>query len=182
MQLHHLRAGRGGGGDLGRVGLDEQGDADPGLAERACGVGDAVMAAQHIEAALGGQLLAPLRHQAGGVGPVIQGDGQHLLGDRHFQVQRLAALQAQGGQLIDVGVGDVPAVLAQVRGDPVGAGGDGDLGRAQRLGIAFAAGVPDGRHVVDVHAKADAAHAESLLLPGSSTGRAASSGGKASAG
>ncbi len=141
------------------------------------------MAARDVEPALGGDLLAPLGHQAGGVRPVRQGDAQHLLGDRHLQVQRLAAPAAERRQLVDVGVGDVPAILAQVGGDAVGAGGDGHLGRAQRLGIGLAAGVPDGRHVVDVDAEADAAgQADSLRLPGSSTGRAASSGGKASAG
>ena len=46
-------------------------------------------------------------------------DRQHLLGRRHFEVQRQVDL---GHQPVDVGVGDVAPVLAQMGGDAVGAG------------------------------------------------------------
>ena len=52
----------------------------------------------------------------------------------------------------DVLVGDVAAVLAQVRGDAVGAGFGGEVRGAQRDRDAAAARVADGGHVVDVHA------------------------------
>ncbi len=130
VQLHHLGAGLGGRGDLVGIGVDEQRDADARLAQHPHRRRHPVVAGHDIQPALGGQLLAPLGHQAGGVRPVVERDGQHLLGDRHLQVQRLAAPEAQGRQLVDISVGDVAAILAQVGGDAVGAGRDGHFSRA----------------------------------------------------
>ena len=63
----------------------------------------------HVEAALGGQLLAPLRHQRDLVGLDGQGEAQHLLGGGHLQVQpRLHHL----AQDLDVAVLDVAAVAS----------------------------------------------------------------------
>jgi hypothetical protein len=47
----------------------------------------------------------------------------------------------------------VAAVLAQVRGDAVGAGRDGDVGGAHGIGMAAAARVADRGDVVDVDAE-----------------------------
>ncbi len=85
---------------------------------------------------------------------MAQGDAEHLLGDRHLEVQRLAALEAEIGEDLDIAVGDVPPILAQVGGDAVGAGRQRQLRRPRRLRIAGPPGVPDGRHMVDVHAEA----------------------------
>ena len=54
----------------------------------------------------------------------------------------------------DVVVADVAAVLAQMRGDAVGARRDRQLGGAHRIGMPAAAGVADGGDVVDVDAEA----------------------------
>ena len=78
------------------------------------------MLAGGVEPALGGALLAPLGHDAGGVGAMRERDRQHLLGRRHLEVERQRDL---GAQARDVVVGDVAAILAQMRGDAVGAGG-----------------------------------------------------------
>ena len=43
--------------------------------------------AGHIQAALGGELGALLRHQAAVGGPQAHRDVQHLGGDRHLEVQ-----------------------------------------------------------------------------------------------
>jgi hypothetical protein len=48
----------------------------------------------------------------------------------------------------------VAAILAQVRGDAVGSCRDRQMRGAQRIGVMPAAGVADGRHVVDVDAEA----------------------------
>ena len=50
--------------------------------------------------------------------PIIQRDPQHLLGCRHLQVQRQVDL---GHQPIDIIIGNMAPVLAQVGGDPVSA-------------------------------------------------------------
>ncbi len=84
-------------------------------------------------------------------GLVLQRDRDHLVGRRHFEIERLGDL---GLQPRDVVVADVAAVLAQMRGDAVGAGRDRELGRAHRIGMPPAARVADGRDVVDVDAEA----------------------------
>ena len=86
-----------------------------------------------VEAAFGRPLLAPLGDDAGGVRAVAQRDFEHLLGRRHFEVQRQIDL---GHEAVDIVVGDVAPVFAQMRGDPVGAGLGRDDGGADRIGIA----------------------------------------------
>jgi hypothetical protein len=48
----------------------------------------------------------------------------------------------------------VAAILAQMRGNAVRAGIGGEKRRAQWIGMPAAAGVTDGRHMVDVDAEA----------------------------
>ena len=112
----------------------------------------------------------------------LQGQGLHLCGDRHLEVQGATKALAQGRQGGDVSVADVAAVLTEVGGDSVRPRSDGDLGGSQGVGIGLATGVPKGRHVVDVHAKPERGHLDSRRLPGSSMGMAASSSGNWSAG
>ncbi len=104
-----------------------------------------------VEPALGGALLAPLRNDAGGVGSDPRRDLHHFARRRHFEVEGLGDARLEPG---DIGVADVAAVLAQMRGDAVGAGGDGELGRPQRIGMAAAARIPHGGDVIDVDAEA----------------------------
>ena len=138
-----------------------------------------------VEAAFGGHLFAAFRHQAGGVWPMSQCDGAASL--RCAAISRLSGrprLLGQCHEAIDVCVGDVPPILAQVGGDAVGPGLHGDLRRPGRIRIGLSARVANGGHVVDVDAQAQAGcrHADNLRLPGSSAGMAASSGGSESAG
>jgi hypothetical protein len=49
----------------------------------------------------------------------------------------------------------VPAILAQMRGDAVGARLDRDQRRTHRIGMAPAARVADGRDVVNIDAEAE---------------------------
>ena len=69
-------------------------------------------------------------------------------------ISRLSGRVSSRLEARDVVVGDVAAILAQVRGDAVGAGLHGEVGGAQRIGMAAAARVADGGHVVDVDAEA----------------------------
>ena len=133
----------------GRIGLDEQRYADAGLFEGIDHPSQPRAAAGNVETAFGRALLAPLRHQATGVGQMPQGDGQHLLGRRHLQVERTRQL---GLEPRDVIVGDVPPILAQVRGDAVRPGFDGQVRGAHGIGMPSATRVANGGDVVDVHA------------------------------
>ena len=57
-------------------------------------------------------------------------------------------------QRLDVGVDDVAAILAQMRGDAVGAGGLAAIAAARSgSGRLAAARVADGGDVIDVHAE-----------------------------
>ena len=105
-----------------------------------------------IEAALGGALGAPLGHDAGGVRAQLAGDLHHLRRRRHFEVERLVDVGFEPGDIV---VDDVAAILAQMRGDAVGAGGNRDLGGFHRIGMPPAARVAHGRDVIDVDAEAD---------------------------
>ena len=85
-------------------------------------------------------------------GRKLAGDADHLRRRRHFEIERLgdAFLEAD-----DIVVDDVAAVLAQMRGDAVGAGGDGDLGGLDRIGMMPAARIAHGGDMVDIDAEAD---------------------------
>ena len=117
-------------------------------------ISEVIVLAGGVEPALGGALLALLGDDAGGVRAMGERDREHLLGRRHFEVQRQVDL---GHQPVDVAVGDVAAVLAQMGGDAVGAGLGGDDRRAHRIGMIAAARVPDGRDMVDIDAEAEPA-------------------------
>ena len=134
--------------------LDEQADADVRGAELVDIISEVIVLAGGVEPALGGPLLALFGDDAGGVRAVGEGDRQHLLGRRHLEVQRQVDL---GHQPVDVVVGDVPPVLAQMGGDAVGAGGGGHDRRPHRVGMVAAARVPDGRDMVDIDAEAQLA-------------------------
>ena len=110
-----------------------------------------LLLAGDIEPAFGGAFGAPLRHEAGGMRLGLQRDRDHVVGRRHFEIERLGNL---GLQPRDVVVADVAAILAQMRGDAVGAGLLGELGRAHRIGMTAAARVADGGDMIDVDAKA----------------------------
>ena len=69
-------------------------------------------------------------------------------------ISKLSGLVDLGLEPRDVVVADVAAILAQMRGDAVGAGLDRDLRRAHRIGMAPAARIADGGDVVDVDAEA----------------------------
>jgi hypothetical protein len=123
-----------------------------------------------VQAPFRGQLLAPLRHQRHLVRLDGERDLQHLLGGGHLQVQpRLHHL----AQDLDVAVLDVPAVAAEVDGDPVRAAELGQDGRVHGIGLRDATGLTDGGDVVDVDA--EARHDRSIAARWSARpGRAAS--------
>ena len=118
--------------------------------ERAYEWRQVIMLAGGIEPAFGGTLGALLRNEADRVRLGRKHNAQHLVGRRHFEIQRLVDL---GLQPRDVVVVDVAAVLAQMRGDAVAARGNGELGRAHWIGMAPAARIADGGDVIDVDAE-----------------------------
>ena len=100
-----------------------------------------------VQPALGGDLLASLRHQADSMRLKLQRDRRHLLGRRHFEVDRRGDRPLQPG---DVVVADVAPVLAQVDGDAVAAGLQRQHGGPHSIGMRPAARVSDGCDVIDI--------------------------------
>ena len=88
VELDHRRAEPDRRLDLARVGLDEQADADVGVAQPGDESAQMVVLPGGVEPALGGPLLALLGDDAGGVRAVAQRDLEHLLGRRHLEVER----------------------------------------------------------------------------------------------
>ncbi len=172
--------------DLHRVRLDEQADANPGFAQPGDHGFQMIMLARRVEPALGGALLAPLGDKADGMGTMAKGDPQHFLRCRHLHVEG----QGNGAdEVADILVDDMAAVLAKMRGDAVRPGVLRDQRRANRIGIGASARIANGRHMIDVDAKAQMTrpmcgpvdgHVQARL-PGLTAGMAASSGGSASA-
>ncbi len=134
------------------LGIDEQRDADAHGAKSGDDGQEAFGRARGVEPALGGELVAPLRHQAGGMRLVPERDFEHRLGRRHFEIERHRQLARQTRNVV---VGDVAAVFAQMGGDAVGAGLGRQPGGAHRIGMPPAARVADGGDVIDVDAKAE---------------------------
>ena len=110
------------------------------------------MLADHVEATFGRHLLAALRHQAHRMRLGGERDAHHVVGRGHLEIERLGDLGLQPRHVL---VADVPAIFAQMRGDAVGPGLDRKQRRAQRIGMAAAARVTQGRDMVDIDAEAE---------------------------
>ena len=151
MDLDDGRGDRDGGRDLRGIGGDEQRHADARAAQLRDRRRKLHALAGDVEPAFGGALLAAFRHQAGGMRPRLDRDRDHLVGCGHFEVEWLGDL---GLEACNIVVADMPAILAQMRGDAIGAGRDRDLGGLHRIGMRATARVADGRNVIDVHTEA----------------------------
>ena len=84
---------------------------------------------------------------------MMQRNRQHFRGHRHLKIQRAATLAQHRGEMLDIGIRDMAAIFAQVRGDPVSAGLKRNNSRARGIGIGNTAGISDGGDVINVHAK-----------------------------
>ena len=151
MQFHDVGSDARGGFDLFRRRIDEQRHANAALAQPRNIRRQMVMLARHVEAALRRQLLAALRYEAAGMRQEFERESKHLGGGGHLQIERVTQ---RGFEARDVVIPDMTPVLAQMRGNAVRSRLDGEFGRAQRIGMAAAARIPDGRHMVDIHAEA----------------------------
>ena len=148
-----------------RVRVDEEADPNPGIpeagdgpAERPVGAGGGV---QEIEPAFGGDFLSPLGHERGLVGPERRGELNDVQCARQLEVEHSGHRRRQAP---DVVVVDVPPVFAKVDRDAIGTRPLAEARRRDGVGLAGAAGLSQGRHVIHVHIKA---HGRRLLgVPG----------------
>src|ERR1700728_4372455 len=162
--------------DLRRLRGDEEGNTDTGLRELADRPAQDLALAGDIEPAFGGTLLAPFGNDASRVRAYYARDLDHVARRRHFEVQWPGETRLQAH---DVVIDDVTAILAQMRGDPVGAGRDRDLGGPYRIGMPAAARIAHGRDVIDVDAETDRRRSrwhDKDLRPGWSNARSSNRG------
>ena len=104
----------------------------------------------HVEPALGGQLLPPLGHQARVVRLERQGVPGHFRGAGHLQVEPRGQPFPQPGHIPLL---DMPAVFAQVHRDDVGAGLLGQERRFHRIRDVDHPRLAHGGDVIDVDSK-----------------------------
>jgi hypothetical protein len=119
---------------------------------------------RRIDAAFGRALLAFLGNDTGRVWAMAQCDFQHLVRRRHFEIQRQRDFARE---TVDVFIGNVASILAQVRCDAVRACVFGDMRRAQWIGMRTTARVPDRRDMIDVHTEAEMDHRSHQIHSGS---------------
>ena len=136
--------------DLPRIGGDEQRHPHAGIVQLRDERLQRIVLADHVEAALGGEFFAALRHQAHRMRLGRERDPQHVRGRRHLEIQRLGDFRLQPRHVV---VADVAAILAQMRGDAVGARLDRGERRAHRIGPRPAPRIAQGGDVVDVYAE-----------------------------
>ena len=150
MQLNHLSPDAGCGFDLFHVRCDKDRHAAAGLPQGGDEMGQFVFLTRHFKATLGGAFLTLFRHDADGMRFVTQRDLLHFVRRGHLKVQRH---RQDLHQPIDVSIGDVTTVFAQVGGDAIGTGLFCKLCRAQRIRIGPATGVSHCGHMVNIHAE-----------------------------
>lgn len=139
------------GFDLALVRGNEQRHADASARQRLYGITDHGLLTGHIQPAFGRALGAAFRHEAGRMRLRAHGNGDHVRGRSHFEIQRLVDL---GLQSRNVFIPDMPAVFAQMRSDAIGSGRHSKLCRADRIRMPSATSVADGCDVIDIHAQA----------------------------
>jgi hypothetical protein len=110
------------------------------------------MLGSSVEAAFRGPFLALFGDEAAGMRAVTKGDGEHLVGRGHLQVERQMRF---GREAVDIGIADVAAVFTQMRRDAVGACLGSDACGTDRIGMRPAPGVTDRRDVVDIYAETE---------------------------
>ncbi len=161
MELDRHSAGVMRGAHHALVGIDEEAGADAGGVKSRDAGGHSLRVAEDVQSALGGDLGSLFRNETDLMRHQRDRDVDHLLGERHFQIEDGAN---RPGESLDVVVLDVAAVFAQVRGDAIGAGVFTQTCRFHRIGFTAAPRLPHGGDVVHVDVKPQSLHRLSVCL------------------
>ena len=106
----------------------------------------------HVETALGREFLAFLGNEAHVARTDTLRDRDHLVGHGHLEIHMRAHDLVD---FIEIVILDMPAILAQVHGNAIGAGVLGNVRSLGRTRVARAARLPQRRDVIDIHAEID---------------------------
>jgi hypothetical protein len=85
------------------------------------------------------------------MGEMVESDGHHLVGGRHFKIKGQGNFLFEPGDIV---VADMAAVLAKMGGDAVASGLRHHPRRPQRGWRLAAARITQGRHMIDIDAEA----------------------------
>jgi hypothetical protein len=125
----------------------EEARADSGRREPGQAFREAAPIGGNVQPTLSRDLLSPLWNERHLVWPKPLGDRQHLVGAGHLKVEHGTDLPCQ---TLDIVVLDVPAVLAEVSRDAVGAGALTQRGCVDRVRLSAPPRLTDCGHVIDV--------------------------------
>ena len=132
------------------VGIEEEAHRDAGIDQPPAPGGKRLRIPAQVEPALRRELGSSLGHERGAVGMRGERNPDHLVGERHLQIQHAAVEGANPRQVV---VLNVAAILTQVDRDPRGPRLEREDGRADGIGLVAAAGLAQRGHVVDVDAQ-----------------------------
>jgi hypothetical protein len=113
-----------------------------------------------VETALGRDLLPLLGNQCRLVGMEPAGKRENLLTGGELQVEHRGDPPAQR---LDVRVLDVPAILAEMGRDAVGARPLGEQRGGDGIGLIGPPGLPDGRDVIDIDVEPHRCHCSAVV-------------------
>jgi len=147
MQLDRAGAGVGRRAYHALVRVDEEAGADAGSAQARDTTGKPFHVLRYVQSALGRDFLPTFGNEAHLVRRQPLGDREHLVRERHLEVEHRANRFRES---IDVVVLDVAPIFAQMRGDAVRAGVLTDARRSHGIGLGTASCLPHGRDMVDV--------------------------------
>ena len=145
-----VESGARGGLDLPLIGVDEGTHRNSRAFQSRNRVANPRFLPRDIEPAFGRHLLASLRNEHRQLRLQADGDANHFVGCGHLKVQLRSHGRAQSRQ---VGVLNVPTILAEVHRDAVGATRLRLERRLDRIGLVCPTRLPHRRYVVDVYAK-----------------------------
>gem|GEM_PF-78035 len=162
VDLTKVESSARGGLDLPLIGVDEGAHWNSRAFQSRNRVANPRLLPRDIKPAFGRHLLASLRNEHRQLRLQADGDANHFVGCGHLEVQLRSHRRAQPRQ---VGILNVPTILAEVHRDAVGATRLRLERRLDRIGLVCPTRLPHRCNVVDVYAKFR--HREASIRPSS---------------
>jgi hypothetical protein len=103
--------------DLSRISVNKQANRDTGILQWLLLPAQLIDLSGYIQTTLGGNLFPTFGHQGDIVGFDIQGDRNHFVGGRHFQIEMGSYRLPQEPHITIL---DVPTVFPQMNGNAIG--------------------------------------------------------------
>lgn len=148
-----------GGRDLTGVRIDKEADENAGLAEFLNDGAEGLFLPGSVQSAFGRDLSPVFRNQADLGRLQAESELEHGGGSGHFEVEAIPKLPPDAEHVL---VLDVAAILSQMDGQRVGAGGKADPGRQEGIrfrrrggGMVSVTGLPQRGDMVNIHAQTD---------------------------